>query len=222
MVRPAQLPTYQSQLPFATRHTPGTRRDSRQRRRELKGHPVRQAIRLPRITDRILRKSAVPPDAQVAIVVRAVVAILLGAAARAALYAAVGLQAAHDAVADGEIGDCGADADDGAGALVGAGDRQARMEGALGDHAVGVAEGGDGDFDDEVGGVKGGRGGGGDRVDAVGLVDWLWVSVWKAVCDVRGRDVHSITWAASIVLGREGVAIVKTSLQRYSIGMQIL
>ena len=55
------------------------------------------------------------------------------------------------------------------------------MEGASGDHAVGVAEGGHGDFDDEIVEVERRRGGSGDGVNVVGLIDCLWVLVCKAV-----------------------------------------
>lgn len=42
---------------------------------------------------------------------------------------------------------------------------------AVGDHAVGVAEGGDGDFDEEVVRAESGGSGGGDLVDCVGFFE---------------------------------------------------
>ena len=59
--------------------------------------------------------------------------------------------------------------DDGAGAFVGGGARKWGPHAAGGDHAVGVAEGGDGGFEEEV--VRAETGWGGDGLDFLGGVE---------------------------------------------------
>ena len=84
--------------------------------------------------------------------------------------------AGHDAVAGLEVLDGAARGDDDAGAFVrcGAGERGGEFAG--GDHAVGVAEGGDGGFEEELGGFEGGGGGDGHFLDGVGFVELGLVS----------------------------------------------
>lgn len=61
------------------------------------------------------------------------------------------------------------DGDGGAGAFVRGGAGKGGAHSAFGDHEVGVAEGGDGDFYEDL--VWGEGGGGGDGVDFVGSVE---------------------------------------------------
>lgn len=77
---------------------------------------------------------------------------------------------AHDAGVEPVLGG-GPGCYDGAGAFVRGGYGEGGAEGAGLDHGVGVAVGGDGYFDEEVVGTKGGGDGDGDGVDLVGLVE---------------------------------------------------
>ena len=79
--------------------------------------------------------------------------------------------ASHDAVAGFEGFDRIADGDDHAGAFMAGGAGQRGGEFAGGDHAVGMAEGGDGGFEEELGRLEGGGGGDGDFLDFVGFIE---------------------------------------------------
>ena len=105
---------------------------------------------------------------------------------------------AHYAVAGLEGGHFGADGDDGAGAFVGSGDGEGRPHAASLDHEVGVAEGGDGDADEEVFWGEVGRDG--DGVDLERLVV-LWVVISRgAVCGLEGWT-YGKGWVCVICIG---------------------
>ena len=97
--------------------------------------------------------------------------VALRAPAAAAFPTQVGHQCAHDPVADFEVRDFGSSRDDRSGAFVRGCLGEFGAEDAFGHHAVGVAEGGDGYFDEDVAGGEGGGRRHGDSMDAVGLVD---------------------------------------------------
>lgn len=86
------------------------------------------------------------------------------------MAARVEKDAAHDAVADFEPGGGGADCHNSAATLVRGGQGQlVDAEDAFDDHAVGVAVGGDGDFDNQVMGAD--DGGHRHGVDMVGFAE---------------------------------------------------
>nr|POE63376.1 hypothetical protein CFP56_04279 [Quercus suber] len=122
----------------------------------------------------VLGEAAVEGDADHALDVGAVLALVLRPAAVGAAPARVHGDAAHDAVAgrEGRGVDGGADGDDGAAALVRGDERQRAAEHAGLHHAVRVAVRGHGDFDQEVGRRElGGHRHGGEAVRLVELGD---------------------------------------------------
>lgn len=172
--------------------TPHRAARARERRRRRKAHRVRQARAGPPVRAHVLGEGAIGRDAEVAAgEAGAVLDVAAGAGAVGAGAAEVQAQAAHDAVADLERRDRGADGDDGAGAFVRRGLREVRwLDDALGHHAVGVAEGGDGDFDEDV--VWAERAWGRDGVEFVGFVELVVGGNGLAGCFLCSLEIFEV------------------------------
>lgn len=122
------------------------------------------------------------------------------------MAAAITRQARHNPIPLFEIGDGGACGNDVSSTFMGGGAGQFGAHGACFYHSIGVAEGGDGGFEEDV--VRAEGLGGGALVDFVGGFELGLVSCLEGWgCWGRG-GFASTTWAASIVSGMFSIAIV--------------